>query len=130
LIRIIASLLFTMPPFLGGPPVRKLPGAAGAELDERKVTDYLMSETHKQGQHKCAFFKRFGFLPTNPGQLADAIKLHVVNHPVSSTRSDVFGTRYVVECSIRSPDGRDPCICTVWQQKTDGRLVFITAYPK
>ena len=43
-----------------------VPNAARALLDPRKITAYLLSETHGDGKHKCEFFKRFGFAPDDP----------------------------------------------------------------
>ena len=41
-----------------------------------------------------------------------------------------FGQRYVIDGAIRSPDGRNPVIRTVWfiEKETDNPY-FVTAYP-
>ena len=39
-----------------------LPNLEKAVVSRVKVCDYLLSETHRDGRHKAAFFHRFGFL--------------------------------------------------------------------
>ena len=108
----------------------KVPEAARAVLRMDKITAYLLSETHTKGRHKCNLFKRFGFSPSAPDDLAGALKAHPLNNEVVDMIPTPYGTRYVVECSLRSPDGRDPCFVSIWQMKTEGVPDFITAYPK
>jgi hypothetical protein len=110
--------------------VTSVPNAARALLDPRKITAYLLSETHGDGKHKCEFFKRFGFAPDDPMHLVNALKAHPLDNEVAKALLTDFGMRYVVECSIQSPDGRNPCIVSVWQEGPDGNPAFITAYPK
>ena len=107
-----------------------MPEAARAALRINKITDYLLSETHPRGKSKCAFFKSFGFSPENPAHLACALKAHAMERKITETIPTDFGKRYVVECSLRSPDGRNPCIASIWQENVDGVPAFITAYPK
>jgi hypothetical protein len=39
----------------------KLPNLENAQIPRSKITDYLLSVTHRDGRHKAAFFTRFGF---------------------------------------------------------------------
>jgi len=39
----------------------KLPNAEHAIVPGPKITHYLLSETHRDGRHKAAFFRSFGF---------------------------------------------------------------------
>ncbi len=41
---------------------------------------------------------------------------------------DAYGEKRVYRCSIITPDGRDPCIRTVWQLRS-GDYWPVTAYP-
>ncbi|MBV9734399.1 MAG: hypothetical protein JO209_00715 [Acidisphaera sp.] len=40
-----------------------------------------------------------------------------------------FGIKYVVRCVLTTPDGRDPCVLSVWIDDAVGRPRFVTAYP-
>jgi hypothetical protein len=95
-----------------------------------KITAYLLSETHATGKHKCAFFKAFGFSPAGPDALAMALRAHPLKHAAAETKPTIYGMRYVVECSLQSPDGRNPCIVSVWQMNAEGLPGFVTAYPR
>jgi len=106
-----------------------IPNIENAILYLEKVTDYLLSDAHPDGRSKSVFLKRFGFLQTEPQVLVDALKAHPTINIIVETKFTDYGIRYVVECSIRSPDGRNPCIRTVWQENNSGLPVFITAYP-
>jgi Domain of unknown function (DUF6883) len=39
----------------------KLPYYEQVVVTREKVVDYLLSDTHRDGRHKAAFFNRFGF---------------------------------------------------------------------
>jgi hypothetical protein len=107
-----------------------VPGVANCIFAKDKIVNYLLSESHPQGKSKCKFFNKFGFSPNDPEKLEFALQSHPVDHEFVKAVWTDFGLRYEVECSIRSPDGRDPCVVSVWQENKDGLPAFITAYPK
>ena len=76
------------------------------------------------------FFARFGFVFGEWAPLADALKQHgQVGTVLKFVESD-YGTRYIVEGRLDTPDGRDPHVRTVWMIEKDGvRPRLITAYP-
>ncbi|WP_409565099.1 DUF6883 domain-containing protein [Methylobacterium sp. J-090] len=40
-----------------------------------------------------------------------------------------WGTKYVVRCNVETPDGRNPCILSVWNVLPGTtNALFITAY--
>lgn len=52
------------------------------------------------------------------------------SNPVVETTQTGYGPRYTVKCNCPSPDGRSPCIFTVWQ--IDGGSAcprLLTAFP-
>ena len=116
---------------------RKHPGTTYAEsgvdygsLDPAKISDYLLSEAHPIGRDKARFFKRFGFRKDAPEELARALRAHVQDCPIASTETSPYGTKYRVEGSLTSPDGRNPLVGTVWIVLS-GEMVprFVTAFP-
>jgi hypothetical protein len=109
----------------------KLPNADRAEVRREKLVDYLLSRAHPDGAGKAAFFERFGFSTAAWQVLRDALLEHAREHEVVETGTSDFGTRYTVEGPIRSPDGRDPRVRSVWfidVGAPDPRL--LTAYPQ
>lgn len=75
----------------------KLPNAERAVVPSRKLTHYLLSTTHRDGQHKGEFFRHFGFSPDDWQALASALLNHARNHEVVGMVSTPFGKNYVVE---------------------------------
>ena len=52
----------------------KLPNAEHAVIEQEKITDYLLSCTHRFGASKANFFLKFGFRLDDWQQLADALR--------------------------------------------------------
>jgi transposase len=89
-----------------------LPNAAAAVVHDSKITDYLLDPSHSE--RKADFFMRFGFRPTRWRVLRDALKAHPMQNQVVDVYQTQWGTTYEVQCTIESPDGRNPCIRSFW----------------
>jgi hypothetical protein len=108
----------------------KLPNLQNLIIERSKIVDYLLSDTHEDGRHKAAFFRRFGFLPELWQELADALKRHALDHGLAADEPSPFGHRYLAEGIIHTPDGRTPLVRTIWFVRTnDPATRFVTAYP-
>jgi hypothetical protein len=108
----------------------KLPSAELAVVPDRKITHYLLSTAHRDGQHKAEFFRGFGFKLETWEELASALLNHARNHEVVEIITTPFGRNYVVEGPLPAPDGRTPKVRVVWfianREKT---ATLATAYP-
>jgi hypothetical protein len=108
-----------------------LPDPDRLRIDRAKIVDYLLSD--ENGKGKARFFRRLGFHPERWDVLADALRHQATNNPVSSKVASPYGTRYVVNGSLISPDGRQPPanVATVWLLEPATLLSprLITAYP-
>ena len=71
------------------------------------------------------------FSARNWETLAEALHRHALENDVAAVTKTPFGTCYVIEGTLRSPDGRNPSIRTVWAQDDDEDLPprLVTAYP-
>ena len=108
----------------------KLPHYEKAVVPRAKVTDYLLSSSRPDGRGKARFFRSFGFSVESWEIFAEALLRHVADHDVVRVETSPFGTRYVVEGIISTPDGRAPLIRAVWFVETDEQIPrFATAYP-
>lgn len=108
----------------------KLPNASSCRVDRVKIEGYLLCPTHPDGAAKAHFFRRFGFQLEDWIELADALRVHGQTHAVAEVVESRHGKRYSVHGPLRSPDGRNPNVRTVWiveRGTTEARL--ITAYP-
>lgn len=107
-----------------------VPNAEHAIVPERKITAYLLSLTHRDGQGKARFFMRFGFTPAAWQVLADALRQHIRDCAVAAVESTSFGINYVVEGPLHTPDGRAPYVRVIWFVETDTNVPrLVTAYP-
>jgi hypothetical protein len=91
----------------------KLPGLPKAAASERKMTAYLLSRTHPTGRHKAEWLIGHGFAPEAWTLLAEALRRHAAMHEVAAVEESPFGTRYVVEGTLVTPDGRNPLVRAV-----------------
>lgn len=107
-----------------------LPNAVEATVEARKLSEYLMSADHPIGKSKAAFFSQFGFVRADLEALEKALCDHAMTQPVVEVKSSYHGTKYVVECACQTPDGRNPCINSVWITEPNNQAPrLVTAYP-
>ncbi len=108
----------------------KLPNAHLAVVEERKITEYLLSSSHRFGASKARFFAAFGFTVASWRVFAEALRRHGRSGEVATTTETGFGPRYEVDGEIEAPDGRRPRVRSVWQVDVgDVAPRLITAYP-
>jgi len=108
-----------------------LPNADQAQVDRKKITEYLLCTSHPDGSNKAIFFSQFGFTLENWKILAESLRKHGATYNVTKVVESEYGTRYSVDGLLETPDSRNPSIRTVWiieKQSTIPRL--ITAHPK
>jgi hypothetical protein len=110
--------------------MNRLPNAHLAVIDESKITGYLLSDIHPTGRSKAAYFCQFGFEASSWRILRDALTGHLETSEVISVVKSEFGTKYIVEGVLSTPDRRKPRIIVVWFVAT-GTIVpkLVTAYP-
>lgn len=92
----------------------KLPNQDKAIVPREKIVDYLLSPTHRDGRSKAALFSQFGFSADVWQTLAEALLQHAAEHEVAKVETSPFGTRYVIEGELHTPDGRAPLVRVVW----------------
>jgi len=107
-----------------------LPNHSGAVIDDRKITDYLLSGTHPTGRAKAAFFTSFGFRAEVPDELKVALLGHAAGNDVVEAQVTSYGTKYAIDGPLESPDGRNPKVRVVWfvDAGTD-QPRLVTAFP-
>jgi hypothetical protein len=107
-----------------------LPGAGNATIADDKIRDYLMNHRHPVGAAKAKFFSSAGFTLSNEAELKRALLEHPQINHVSRQISTKFGVKHEVSCTLMTPDGRNPCIISVWIiEPPDSNPRLVTAYP-
>jgi hypothetical protein len=108
----------------------KLPNAETALVEDLKLLGYLLNPKHPHGAHKARYLGRFGFSAKELEVARQALLEHGKSHEVARVSQTGFGPRYAVEGILKTPDGRNPYVRTVWQMdKGEVAPRLITAYP-
>jgi hypothetical protein len=108
----------------------KLPGAETAEVEVRKVADYLLSSTHPVGRHKARYFIALGFSDTSIAAFIAEIRRIAVTEDVASVKDTEFGRKYTVIGELIGPAGTAQ-VETVWIQDRGQRFVrLVTVLPR
>jgi len=107
------------------------PNSQNANVLTSKITGYLLNLNHEVGKHKAKFFIKFGFSEDALNQFSDALIVQGQTQTLRSSVTTKFGVKYTVDCNIISPDGRSPCITTVWEIRPGSQTPnLVTAFPK
>ena len=108
----------------------KLPRNEVAQVSDKKITGYLLSEVHPVGKGKARYFRALGYSENNIVQLKDALVTMASTSEVTAVISTPYGTKYVAEGDLVTPSGFRARICTVWIVETGDNIPrFVTAYP-
>lgn len=108
----------------------KMPNNEQSIVVDKKITHYLLSDTHEIGRHKADFFKRFGFDISDIDTFKNSLIQHSIERQIEETTTTDYGDKYELKCEIKTPDDRNPCIVTVWIiENGKQRPTLITAYP-
>ncbi len=111
---------------------RRLPGAECAQVECRKVIDYLLATAHPDGGPKARFFLARGARADAWEVFAGTLVEHARINPVAGVREDPAGRArlFQIDCHVRMPDDSVPCIRTVWELRAGARFPrLVTAYP-
>lgn len=101
-----------------------------AVVESAKLERYLLSREHPHGRQKAQFFERFGFTQDNAPVLHAALLDHVAGAALLEAMNTPFGQKFVLEGSLKSPDGRNPLVRSIWFEEREGGAVkLVTAYP-
>jgi hypothetical protein len=106
----------------------KLPNAAWAIIEQRKLSAYLLNLRHPDGAPKAAFLMRFGFHRDSIAELSAALLRHALMGAVVGRRESDYGVNYTIGGPLPSPDGRNPDVRVVWairHGETAPRLVTL-----
>lgn len=101
-----------------------------AYVPEEKITHYLLNVNHDEGRGKALFFLRMGFSVEKWEELAQALVLHAHENEMVKEEVTRFGTRYVVEGELTTPNEHTIRLRSVWFVSTHTSAPrLITAYP-
>ena len=92
----------------------KLPNPARAVVEIEKLRDYCLSSSHPRGRHKArVFVTALGITADDAEELKRAILSAVTIEEATSTESDEYGQRFVVDFSMRR-QGKNAVVRSSW----------------
>lgn len=104
-----------------------LPNAENAFIDDRKLIDYCLSESHPVGKHKArVFISALGFSVENCQDLKNAILINIQNNEATITEINQYGALYVVDISAENSP-KNAIVRTSWIIKTDENFPRLTS---
>jgi hypothetical protein len=107
-----------------------LPNREKAYVPEQKLTGYLLSLTHPIGKSKARFYHLYGFTEKNSEFLKHELLEIAREGNVQATEKTTYGTKYIIDDSIRTPQGRMIGIRTIWIIETNEENPrLVTVYP-
>ena len=94
----------------------KLPNRKNANIKREKLTDYLLSRTHKDGKSKAKFFRGIGFNETNIDDFEKALLKIGKSNKVKEVdkRKSKYVIKYIIYGLIDAPNGKQYKVKTVW----------------
>jgi len=107
----------------------RLPQSENLQVPQDKILGYLLDPAHEDGRSKDRFFRKRGFKPEAWEEFADALLKHGATRPVIQEKKIKYGKKFTVECQITTPDGRNPCILSVWIKAGKNAPRLVTAHP-
>ena len=107
-----------------------LPRSVSLQVDQSKTRDYLLNLDHVEGHGEAVFFLKFEFRQTDWKALAQALCAHGRTQPVITQTDSAYGRKFTVRCNLATPDGRNPCVTSVWIQEGAGKIRLITVLPR
>jgi uncharacterized protein DUF6883 len=109
----------------------KLPNAARAIIDERKVREYLLSKSHPIGRFKAAFLARAGFEAANWVDLSSALFDLARSGEAILGETSEYGQKYSISGILRGPSGIALEVTTVWILPTpEAPPRLVTVFPR
>jgi hypothetical protein len=108
----------------------ELPNKSKAQVPLEKVTNDLLSETHAVGKSKAKYFRSYGFNDENASDLAQQLLAIAQNAAVESSERSPYGTKYVVDGELETPNGDMIQVRPIWIIENNMEIPrFVTAYP-
>jgi hypothetical protein len=108
-----------------------LPHADQALVDEAKICDYMLSDTHPVGRFKARVFRSLGYTVESWWRLRDDLLHHGQSGTVQRIEMSAYGIKVVISATLKGPNGASRPFRMVWfihDQSRQPRLV--TAFPE
>lgn len=93
-----------------------------------KLTNYLLIP--KEQDDKSQFLAQAGFTLANPETLISALRQLTQQTEATLQKSNQYGSYYQVEGILEGPNPQVVGVVTIWLQRADGQVQFVTLKPQ
>jgi len=99
------------------------------EIQDTKITDYLLNPTHPDGFSKARYFNKIGYNTLNSNLFKkELIKIADIRE-ITKIIETAFGIKYIVDGEILSAGNKIEKIRTVWfVENIEKTVKLVTAY--
>ncbi len=105
----------------------KLPFSDNIIIEDIKLTDYLLNINHPNGNIKAKFLIERNF---NKDTLRATLVKQAEEKEVKEITGSKFGTKYIIESEVKSPDSTSFILRSVWIVYLNEKFIkLVTAYP-
>ncbi len=105
----------------------QLPNAKNAFIDDRKLIDYCLSESHPVGKHKARVFKAdLNYGLKDFGKLKNAILDQATRDNAVLIESNLYGDLYVLDVILNNPP-QQAKVRTSWIVRADEDFPRLTS---
>ena len=106
----------------------KLTNCENAFVAKEKLLDYLLDDENSKG--KSIFFHLFGYFKDNFEDLGITLQTLACSGKVTATETTKFGTKFIVDGVVTTPNGRSVYLTSVWIIKNEEDFPrVVTVYP-
>ena len=108
----------------------RLPNSDLAEIDSRKLHDYVLSLTHPVGRFKARFFAALGYSHERWQEFeADVRSQHLTQNAELSEMLS-HGQLWTIRAILKGPNGQSAVVVSVWFVPAERSAPqFVSAYP-
>ena len=107
-----------------------LPNAERAEIDPKKLREYLLSPTHPVGRFKARFFAALGYSANDWQTLEADLRIQHLSQEAEPGGVTLYGQPYTIRAILKGPNGESASVVSVWFVTPSTRAPhFVTAYP-
>ena len=96
----------------------KMPNADSAVIAPEKLRDYLLNVDHRRGGPKARLLGSFGYRRDDWTRLERDLREQHLGREVARVVPGEYGIRYDIVAPIKTPDGRQLVVRTIWQIDT------------
>lgn len=93
----------------------RIPNAERAVIAPEKLRDYLLNREHRRGGSKAMLLYAFGYRQENWDQQETDLRSQHLTRPFDSKLPTEYGDRYDIVAALRTPNGRELVIRSIWQ---------------